>query len=341
MTMDGTTLTLADTWAHIDALAKPGRSLGRLEAVAARLAVIQQSLNPVTRPRRIVLFAGDHGVVRSGVSVWPSAVTTAMIQTIMVGRASSSALAKAAGADLRLVDVGSELPAAGSAPAFFRDARIAAGTQDLSQGAAMTVEQFDAAWAVGEEEARRAHEEGYAVLLAGEMGIGNTTPAACLTMLLAGADTAHAVGRGAGADDAMLARKAAIVATAAQRAAAQMGADARAAIASVAGFEIAAMAGFYAQGARQGSTLLLDGYVTTAAALVAERLAPGSAGAMIAGHLSAEPGHEVALGVLGLKPLLEWEMRLGEGTGALTALPLLDSAAALLSDVALLAEVIG
>ena len=325
-------------WAHLDALAKPHRSLGRLEALAVRLAAIQRRLDPVVRPRRIVLFAADHGVVAQGVSAWPSAVTGLMVGTILAGRASSSALAAAQGCDLRLVDVGVATPPAAPHPDFYGSASVAPGTADLSQGPAMTLDQFDAAWAIGAAEARRAICDGHAVLIAGEMGIGNTTPAACLTVLLAGVPLDLAVGRGAGADDAMLAIKTRIVAAAVARSREHLADAPRAAIAGIAGFEIVAMAGFFAAGAAGGATLLLDGYVTTAAALIAERLAPGTTTSMIAAHRSAEPGHGVALAALGLAPLLDWEMRLGEGTGALVALPLLDSAAALLSDVARLAD---
>jgi nicotinate-nucleotide--dimethylbenzimidazole phosphoribosyltransferase len=328
----------ATALAHLDALAKPPRSLGRLEQLAVQLATVQQSLSPQTRPRRIVLFAGDHGVVASGVSAWPQAVTGLMVATISAGRATSSALAAAHGCDLRLVDVGVATPPPPPHPAFYHQASIAPGTANLVDGPAMTAAQFDAAWAIGAEEARRAHIDGYVVLIAGEMGIGNTTPAACLTALLTGSAPERVVGRGAGADDAAMATKIEIIARATARAAAGLGSESRAAIASVAGFEIAAMAGFFAQGSAQGSTLLLDGYVATSAALVAERIAPGTARAMIAAHRSAEPGHAAALAALGLEPLLEWEMRLGEGTGALVALPMLDSAAALLRDVALLSD---
>jgi nicotinate-nucleotide--dimethylbenzimidazole phosphoribosyltransferase len=327
--------------AHLNALAKPQGSLGKLEPVAARLALVQQSLCPVTRPRRIVLFAGDHGVVASGVSAWPSAVTTAMMATIARGRASSSALARASDCDVQLVDVGSITPLGLPYPAFFTECRIAPGTADLAHGPAMTAAQFDAAWAVGEGQARAALADGYRMLLAGEMGIGNTTPAACLTMLLAGIDAATATGKGAGADNAMRAHKQHIVAQAVARERPALAANAKAAIAALCGFEIAAMAGYYAAAAHAGATILLDGYVTTAAALVAEHLAPGTATQMIAAHLSAEPGHKAALAALQLEPMLEWQMRLGEGTGALTALPLLDAAAALLKDVATLAEVMG
>jgi nicotinate-nucleotide--dimethylbenzimidazole phosphoribosyltransferase len=331
-------ITEEEVWNHLDALAKPRRSLGTLEALAVRLAMIQQRLDPATRPRRIVLFTGDHGVVADGVSAWPSEVTGLMVGTILAGRATSSVFAAAHRCDLRLVDVGGLAPLPEAAPAFFRDGRIAAGTKSLAHGSAMTVAEFDAAWAVGAEEADHAVADGYRLLIAGEMGIGNTTPAACLTALLTGSSPAEATGPGAGAGEAVVAIKARIVATATARAAAQLADDPRAAIAEVCGYEIAAMAGFFARGAALGATLLLDGYVATSAALVAERLAPGTARGMIAGHRSAEPGHAAALDALGLEPLLDWGMRLGEGTGALVALPLVDAAAALLTGVARLDE---
>jgi nicotinate-nucleotide--dimethylbenzimidazole phosphoribosyltransferase len=332
-------ITEADVWDHLDALAKPRRSLGRLEAVAVRLATIQQRLDPRTRPRRIVLFAGDHGVVADGVSAWPSEVTGLMVGTILAGRATSSALAATQDCTLRLVDVGGMAPLPESPPAFFRDGRVAPGTASLAHGPAMTVAQFEAAWAVGAEEAERAVGEGDRLLIAGEMGIGNTTPAACLTALMTGATPDGATGPGAGAGEDMVAAKARIVAEAVARGAPMLSADPRAAVAGVCGYEIAAMAGYFARGAELGATLLLDGYVATAAALVAERLAPGTARAMIAGHRSAEPGHGAALVALRLEPLLDWGMRLGEGTGALVALPLLDAAAALLTGVARLDEI--
>jgi nicotinate-nucleotide--dimethylbenzimidazole phosphoribosyltransferase len=335
------TLTLEMAQAHLDTLAKPQGSLGRFEQVAARLAVTQQSLTPQTHPRHITLFAGDHGVVESGVSAWPAAVTTAMMATIANGRATSNALARTANCDLQLIDVGSITPLPAGCPSFVSEQRIAGGTLNLALGPSMTETQFDAAWDVGAQAAKTAVANDYQVLIAGEMGIGNTTPAACLTMLLTDINAAMATGKGAGADDAMRAHKQAIVERAVDRERPLLKTNPKGAIAALCGFEIAAMAGYYAAAARAGVTILLDGYVTTAAALIAEHLSPGSAKQMIAAHLSAEPGHRAALMTLGLQPMLEWNMRLGEGTGALTALPLLDAAAALLSDVATLAEVMG
>lgn len=332
------TITPALVQARLDSLAKPPGSLGRLEALAVQLAMAQGTSTPLTRPRRLVLFAADHGVVAQGVTPWPQAVTTAMLATILSGRATSTALAAAHGVDVRVVDAGVAQPPVGPYPAHYRSVPVAPGTADLAHGPAMDAAQFDAAWRLGADEAKAAVAAGFRVLIAGEMGIGNTTASACLTHALTGVDADTATGTGAGADPAMRAHKHAIVEQAVARIG---GARDKAALAAIAGFEIVAMAGFYAAGAAAGAVLLLDGYVTTAAALIAEKLAPGTARSMIAGHRSAEPGHGAALAQLGLTPILDWQMRLGEGSGALTALPLLDSAAALLCDVATLDEVLG
>ena len=211
------TITPEIVQARLDALAKPPGSLARLEALAVELALAQQSLTPATRPRRIVLFAGDHGVVAQGVTAWPSAVTTAMVATILSGRASSTALAGAHGADLRVVDAGMAEPPPGPHPPHYRTAAVARGTADLSLGPAMDEAQFDAAWALGADEARRAVAEGFRLLIAGEMGIGNTTPSACITHALTGISADTATGSGAGADAAMRDVKRAIVADAVMR----------------------------------------------------------------------------------------------------------------------------
>jgi nicotinate-nucleotide--dimethylbenzimidazole phosphoribosyltransferase len=321
--------------ARLDALAKPRGSLGRLEDIAVALARSQDSLTPRTRPRRLVLFAADHGVVASGVSAWPSDVTGLMIATILRGGAASSVLARETGTELRLIDVGSLAQPPANPPGFYRDARVRAGSRNLANEAALTPAEFEAAWAVGKQEAERAAREGCMLVAAGEMGIGNTTSAACLTAMLAGVPIDIAVGPGAGADETIVAVKRAVVARALTREAT----DSASAIPALAGLEIAAMAGFYATAASGGLTIILDGYVATAAALVAEQLAPGTARAMIAAHRSAEPGHERALAKLGLQPLLEMGMRLGEGTGALAAMPLIDQAGAILREMMLLEEI--
>jgi nicotinate-nucleotide--dimethylbenzimidazole phosphoribosyltransferase len=262
-----------------------------------------------------------------------------MLQTIMAGTSVSAVFARLFQVDLRVVDVGSRTPPAVEPDVHFRSARVTAGSADLSSGPALTLEQFEKAWQIGQQEVLAAHAEGFAVLALGEMGIGNTTPAACLTSYITGVDPHLATGRGAGADDATLARKHMIVKSAVAQAHQLCSTtNQQTALAALSGYEIAAMAGFIAGAAQQGSAVVLDGYVTTAAALVAEVLQPGCTEILIAAHRSAEPGHKAALDYLNLVPLLEWDMRLGEGSGALLALPMIEAAAALLTQVASLPQ---
>jgi nicotinate-nucleotide--dimethylbenzimidazole phosphoribosyltransferase len=327
-------LTPADVRHHLDRLTKPPGSLGRLEALAVRLADIQQTLAPRTRPRRLVLFAADHGVVAEGVTAWPAAVTHQMVRNITAGGAASSVLARATGTDLRLIDVGTLGPDLGNAPGYACQ-KVRAGSRNLAREPALTVGEFERALSVGREQALLAAADGMSVVAAGEMGIGNSTPASCLTALLAEVPVEMAVGRGAGADDASMARKRAVVAVAVEAQRERLKTDPVAAVAAVAGLEIVALTGFFMAAADLGLTVVLDGYIATAAALAAERLRPGTAASLIAAHRSAEPGHAAALGRLGLEPFLDtWGMRLGEGTGALLLLGLLDSAAAILGEMA-------
>lgn len=316
---------------HLDRLAKPPGSLGRLEDVAVRLCVIQGTLSPRTRPRRVVIFVADHGVVDEGVSAWPCSVTAVMIRSIVRGGSACAALAASCDADLVLVDVGSRSEPLPPSPGY-EVRKVGLGTANLALGPAMSASEFEQAFAVGVEQARRARDDGIKVVAAGEMGIGNTTSASCLAVLLAGVPLDRAVGRGAGADDACLGRKRRVVEQAAARAAQGLAENPRGSIAQVGGFEIVAMAGFFVEARRLGLTIVLDGMIATAAALIAEALEPGTAGAMIAAHLSAEPAHALMLAHLGLEPLLtDWQLRLGEGTGALLAFPLLDAAAAMVT----------
>lgn len=324
---------------HLDQLAKPVGSLGRLEWLAVRLAVTQGTLAPVSAPRHMLLFAGDHGVVDAGVGIWPSEVTQAMIALIGSGRASSSALARASGTGLALIDVGSRRPS-GDNPGSDAN-HVGHGTRNLALEPAMTQAEFSAAWDVGAAAARRQYESGCRVLGLGEMGIGNTTSAACITALVTGCSAEQATGPGAGATEATRERKTRVVAEAVTRARALWQTDRVAALASVSGFEIAALAGAIFASRQCGLTVVLDGFVTGAAALTAHALAPEAISTAIAAHRSAEPGHGLALAHLGLEPFLEWDLRLGEGTGALLLMPLLDAAAALMTEVATLAEVTG
>jgi nicotinate-nucleotide--dimethylbenzimidazole phosphoribosyltransferase len=280
------------------------------------------------------VFAGDHGVVAEGVSAWPSEVTGLMIQNILAGGAASSVLARTTDTEFILVDVGAcSLPL--SPQSGFVAARVLSGARNLAREPALTVQEFDRAWEVGATQARQAVAEGMRIVAAGEMGIGNSTPAACLAVLLADVPVAQAVGRGAGADDATLARKRAVVEAAVQRIRLPSAGAMKAAIAAVSGLEIAAMAGFFATAATMGLTIVLDGFIATSAALIAQVLVPGTRESLIAAHCSAEPGHAAMLANLELMPFLDsWQLRLGEGTGALLLMPLLDAAAAIARDMA-------
>ncbi|WP_422923383.1 nicotinate-nucleotide--dimethylbenzimidazole phosphoribosyltransferase [Singulisphaera sp. PoT] len=316
---------------RLDRLAKPAGSLGLLEGLAARLCTIQGTLEPKTSPRRVVIFAADHGVVAEGVSAWPSSVTEIMIRAISRGGAASTVLAESCRAELVLVDVGSCSDPMAPHPGY-EVRRVGPGTRNLAEGPAMSPDEFHEALAIGADQARRARDAGMRVVAAGEMGIGNTTSGSCLACLLADVPIDKAVGRGAGADDTTLERKRRVVESATARARRRLDDDPAGAIAEVAGFEIAAMAGFFAESRRLGLTIVLDGMIATAGALIAEVLEPGTADSMIAAHLSQEPAHAKMLAKLGLEPLLSnWRLRLGEGTGALLAIPLLDAAAAMIS----------
>jgi nicotinate-nucleotide--dimethylbenzimidazole phosphoribosyltransferase len=320
--------------AHLNSLVKPPGSLGRLEDLAARLCSIQETLTPRTAPRRVVLFAADHGVVSEGVTAWPAEVTRLMVDTIVSGGAASSVLAAATGTALRLVDVGVAGPGLPDGPLHLCR-KVRHGSRNLAREPASTVAEFRQAVAVGEDQAADAANAGAVVVAAGEMGIGNTTAASCLTALLAGSPVDAVVGAGAGADDATMERKRRVVRAALERERHRFSADPESAIASLCGFEIAAMAGFYRRATDLKLTVVLDGFIATAAALVAERLWPGTARSMIAAHRSAEPGHAAALAQLGLEPALDnWRMRLGEGTGALLVMPILDAAAAIVTRMA-------
>jgi nicotinate-nucleotide--dimethylbenzimidazole phosphoribosyltransferase len=322
--------------AHLDALVKPPGSLGRLEDLAVRLCVIQRTLAPRTTPRRLVLFAADHGVAAEGVTAWPAEVTRLMVTAIVAGGAASSVLAASTGTDLRLIDVGVAGPGLPDGPVHLCR-KVRAGSRNLAQGPALTVDEFRAAAAVGEEQASDAVASGAALVAAGEMGIGNSTPASCLTALLTGSPAGAVVGPGAGAGEEVLVRKRRVVAAKVGIESRHLADEPEATIASACGLEIAAMAGFYRRAAASGLTVVLDGFIATAAALVADRLWPGTARSMIAAHRSAEPGHAAALAHLGLEPALDnWGMRLGEGTGALLLMPILDAAAAVVTRMATL-----
>ncbi|HXH03372.1 MAG TPA: nicotinate-nucleotide--dimethylbenzimidazole phosphoribosyltransferase [Candidatus Competibacteraceae bacterium] len=319
--------------ARQDQLTKPPGSLGRLEALAIRLAALQRRERPAVERVRIVVFAGDHGVVAEGVSAFPQAVTAEMVRNFARGGAAISVLARQHGATLEVVNAGTVSPLE-PLPGVV-DRRVGPGTANFAVEPAMSAEQCAQALSAGAEAAERAHEAGAELFIGGEMGIGNTTAAAALGCALLGLSAAALAGPGTGLDAAGVSRKAAVI----ERALAlHAGGTPLELLCRLGGFEIAALAGAYIRCAQLGIPVLVDGFITTAAALAALRLRPEIAPWLLYGHASAEPGHRRLLAALGAQPLVELDMRLGEGSGAATALPILRAACALHNGMATFAE---
>ncbi|MEV7011333.1 nicotinate-nucleotide--dimethylbenzimidazole phosphoribosyltransferase [Streptosporangium sp. NPDC051022] len=364
---------LAEARAHQDSLTKPRGALGVLEEVAVRLAgAAAVSPPPLPAPAALAIFAADHGVHAQGVSPWPQEVTLQMVGNFLAGGAVANAFAAQVGASVTVVDVGVAADLA-PAPGL-RVGKVAHGTADLSRGPAMTAEQAVAALETGIEVARDLVEQGARCLITGDMGIANTTASAALICAFTGQDAAVVTGRGTGVDDETLARKVEVVRRAlrvnglrpdageshpgtdasgrgtvpeAGTAVPTPGEDglpeagtalpalsALETLAAVGGLEHAAIAGFILGGAALRVPVILDGVIAGSAALAAAALAPAAVDHCVAGHRSAEPGHAVALGHLGLRPLMELELRLGEGTGGLLAHPLVCAAVRVMHEVA-------
>jgi len=320
-------------------LTKPAGSLGRLEDLAVKLAGLAGHCPPPIPSRpAVAIFAGDHGVHAQGVSPWPQEVTAQMVANFLAGGAVVNAFARQVGADVVVVDVGvatplpAGLPEVAAAGALW-ERRVRSGTGDMTAGPAMTRAEAVAAVEVGLDVAAELVARGHDCLLTGDMGIGNTTPAAALVAAFTGASPAAVTGRGTGIDDATLAHKTAVVAAALARHSPDP-TDPLGTLAAVGGLEHAALAGFILGGAVAGVPVILDGVIADSAALVAAALAPDVVGALVAGHRSVEPGATVALAHLGLEPLVDLGLRLGEGTGALLALPVVAGAVRVLHEVA-------
>ncbi|MFI7610715.1 nicotinate-nucleotide--dimethylbenzimidazole phosphoribosyltransferase [Nonomuraea terrae] len=327
---------VADARAHQDRLTKPRGSLGVLEEIAVRLAgAAGVSPPPMPGPAALAIFAADHGVYARGVSPWPQEVTVQMVANFLAGGAVANAFAAQAGVSVTVVDVGvaADLPGA----ADLVDRKVAYGTADMTQSPAMTADQVLQALEVGISVARELVAKGARCLITGDMGIANTTASAALVSVFTGKDPAEVTGRGTGIDDETHGRKIDVVREA-LRVNALSGAfepgEALRALAAVGGFEHAAITGFILGGAAARVPVVLDGVIAGAAALVAAALAPASADHCVAGHRSAEPGHATALAHLGLRPLVDLELRLGEGTGGLLAYPTLCAAVRVMHEVA-------
>jgi nicotinate-nucleotide--dimethylbenzimidazole phosphoribosyltransferase len=322
---------------RLDQLTMPHWALGRLMDLALELAGITGSARPPVARKTVVVMAGDHGVTAEGVSLYPSEVTLQMVLNFVAGGAGINALARQVGAAVQVVDMGvrgdtTALAAAGK----IRRVHIADGTKNMAAGAAMT-----------REEAERAVEAGIEIALAlgattdvfgtGDMGIGNTTPSSAIVSVLTGEPVPAVTGKGTGIDDAQLKAKVGVIekAIALNR---PNAVDALDVLAKLGGFEIAGIAGVILGAASQRKPVIIDGFISTAGALIAQGLCAGSANYMIAAHRSVERGHQVALAKLGKKPLMDLDLRLGEGTGAALAMHLVEAAVRVLTEVATFGE---
>lgn len=318
-------------------LATPAGALGRLGELGVWLAAAQGQCPPTPLDNvRLVIFAGDHGVAQHGVSAYPPAITPAMVRTFVLGKAGVSALAAAHGVHVRVLDIGVDDDLDG-VPSEVQAHKVRRGSGALHLGDALTAEETDTALEVGRAVAREEIAAGAQLLLSGDMGIGNTTPASAMVAAALGLPAAEVTGRGTGVDDGALLHKQAVVQQALDRAGDRLD-DPFETLRAIGSADLAATVGYLLEAAQQGVPVLLDGLMSVACALTAERFAPGAAAWFAAGHRSTEPAQSLALEKLGLEPILDLGMRLGEGSGAVAAVPVLRSAAALLRDVALLAD---
>lgn len=316
-------------------LTKPPGSLGRLEAIAVQFAAMQGCEKPQAEKVFIGVFAGDHGVAEEGVSAFPQAVTAEMVKNFARGGAAISVLAKQLGATLEVVNLGTAFDT--GELLGVRQCNLGKGTANFARGAAMSEEQLAAALQAGRDSAARAQKIGTQLYIGGEMGIANTTAAAALACALLSLSPQQLAGPGTGLDSAGVQRKAEVVARALALHAAYLN-EPRDVLHRLGGFEIAALTGAFIGCAQRGIAVLVDGYINTAAALLAVRINPGVRDWLLFAHRSAEPGHILMLEALQAEPLLNLGMRLGEGSGAATAVPIIRLACALHNDMATFAE---
>lgn len=318
--------------AKIDGKTKPLGALGQLERLALQIGQVQNSLTPQLDKPHLLVFAGDHGAAKAGVSAFPQEVTWQMVENFLAGGAAINVFARQNGLPLQVVDAG--VAHDFGVRAGLIDAKIAAGTHNYLEQPAMSAAQRDAALARGADIARQLADTGCKVLGFGEMGIGNTAAASLITHCLTGVALKDCIGRGTGLDDAGLARKRDLLAQALTRAALPTDCDALTVLGEFGGFEIATMAGAMLAAAERGVLLLIDGFIVTSALLVASRIAPAVVDYAVFCHRSAEPGHLAQLRDLKADPLIDLGLRLGEGTGAALAWPLVRAAAAFLNEMA-------
>ena len=323
---------------RLDSLTKPLGSLGRLEPLAAQIYAIRSGAIQLPLKKAVYVFAADHGVTYEGVSAYPREVTAQMVQNFLNGGAAINVLARLHQADLTVVDVG--VDAEFSAVAALHSAKVRYGSRNLLREPAMSDEELSSALEVGLHVARMAQDRGQDLLAVGEMGIGNTTAASAITAMLTGQQVANVTGRGAGLDAAGRNTKLHIIRKALKRhfPDALTSPDPIDVLRCVGGLEIAAMTGFTLGAARYRKIIICDGFISTSAAALAYAITPQVKGYLIAGHCSEEPGHRHLLRYIGIPAILNLGMHLGEGTGAVLAMPLIESALRLYSEMATFAS---
>ena len=317
--------------ARQDTLTKPRGSLGRLEELSIQLAGMQANRFPSVERKAVIIMAADHGVVREGVSAYPSDVTAQMVLNFLRGGAAINALARQAGARVTVVDIGvaADLD---PLPGLLRR-KVMCGTQNLAQGPAMTPEEAEQALQVGVDVLNEEAARGLDIVATGDMGIGNTTSSSAIVAAMTELPAAQVAGRGTGIDDAGLERKRKVI----ERALSVNqpdGDDAMDVLHKVGGLEIAGLAGVMIAAAHRRIPVVVDGFISTAAAMIAAALAPGTRNYLISAHQSMEVGHRAMLKYLQLTPLLDLNMRLGEGTGAALAFHLVEASARILREMA-------
>jgi nicotinate-nucleotide--dimethylbenzimidazole phosphoribosyltransferase len=315
--------------AAIDAKAKPVGSLGRIEALAVHIGLVTQSLKPDLGGAALVIFAGDHGIVAEGVTAYPSEVSALIAQMVLDGKAGATIAARAAGAEVFLIDAGLKTPLASRGEPLAHS--VGRGTRNFLHGPAMQEAEFEQALEAGAAAAAGLKAKGFGILALGEIGIGNTSAAAAVSHAVTGLPLDKLVGNGAGAPPAGLAHKRSVLARAYTRAPVREGRDA---LIEFGGFEMVMLAGAMMGAARHGQIVIVDGFIATAAACAAVSMEPNLRDYLIFAHRSSEAGHTALLEWLGAAPLLDLGMRLGEGTGAALAIPLVRMAEGMLNTMA-------
>ena len=316
-------------------LVMPTRALGRLHEISEQLCGIQETLTPGINRKAILIMAGDHGVVAEGVSAYPQEVTPAMVQTFLAGGAGINAIARQVGAGVWVVDMGviTDVDTTGLNGADRLIVhKMGSGTDNFTKGPAMSQQNAEAVVVAGFRQAANLFEQGIDILGTGDMGIGNTTPSAAVGVVITGDSVEKMVGRGTGVDDAGLARKRDVVRRGIELNTPEPD-DGLDVLAKVGGFEIGGIAGAILAAAFHRRPVVIDGFISTAGALIAHALCPTVKDYMFAGHFSEEPGHRLMLAHLGLKPILDLGMRLGEGTGAALAMNVMEGAVRMFKEV--------